>query len=127
MNGPSKSTDTKSILVDRLVGSANESEILICGAKTSGLIDTGFMITSIAESFYDFMEHKPVLHDVSELGLSLSVIGAYGSKLPYKGFIEADIYVTSLGNASFVIPVLVVSNTEYNKHVPSIIGTNVIR
>ena len=46
MNGPSKSTDTKSILVDRLVGSANESEIVICGAETSGLIDTGSMISS---------------------------------------------------------------------------------
>ena len=96
MNGSSKSTDTKSILVDRLVGSANESEIVICGVKTSGLIDTGSKITSISESFYNFMEHKPVLHD-SELGLSLSVIGANGSKLPYKGFIEADIYVPSLG------------------------------
>ena len=93
MNVPSKYTDTKSILVDRLVGSANESEIAICGAKTSGLIDTGSMITSISESFYDFMEHKPVLHDVSELGLSLSVVSANGSKLPYKGFIEADIYM----------------------------------
>ena len=127
MNGPSNSTDTKSSLVDRLVGSANESEIVICGVKTSALIDTGSMITSISESFYDSMEHKPVLHDVNELGLSLSVIGANGSKLPYKGFIEADISVPSLGNDSFVIPVLVVSNTEYNKHVPSIIGTNVIR
>ena len=68
VNGPSKSTDTKSILVDRLVGSANESEIVICGAKTSASIDTGSMITSISESFYDCMEHKPELHDISELG-----------------------------------------------------------
>ena len=51
MNGPSKSTDTKSILADRLVGSANESEIFIYGAKTSALIDSGSMITSISESF----------------------------------------------------------------------------
>ena len=36
------------------------------------------------------------------------------------------IYVPSLGNASFVLLVLVVSKIEYNKHVPSIIGTNVI-
>ena len=111
MNDPSKSTDTKSILVDRLVGSANENEIVICGAKTSALIDTGSMITSLSESFYDSMEHKPVVHDVSELGLSLSVIGANGSNQPYKGFIEADISVPSLGYDSFVISVLVVSNT----------------
>ena len=126
MNGPSKSTDTKLILVDRLVGSANESEIVIFGAKTSTLINTGSMITFISESFYDSMEHKPVLHDVSELGLSLSVIGADGSKLPHKGFIEADISVPSLGKDSFVIPVFVVSNAEYKKHVPFITGTNVI-
>ena len=51
-----------------MVDSANKSEIIMFGAKTPTLIDTGSMITSISESFYDSMEYKPVLHDVRELG-----------------------------------------------------------
>ena len=37
--------------------------------------------------------------------MSLSVTGASGRKLLYKGFIEADVSVPSLGNDSFFIPV----------------------
>ncbi|MCW4250032.1 MAG: RNase H-like domain-containing protein [Candidatus Thiodiazotropha endolucinida] len=73
------------------------------------------------------MDPKPDLHDISEFGLSLSVSSATGDKLPYKGFIEADVSVPSLGNNSFIVPVLVVADTEYNSQVPAIIGTNVIR
>lgn len=73
------------------------------------------------------MEPKPELHHIGEFGLSLSVLGADGNKLPYKGFIEADVSVPSLGGQSFIIPVLVMSNTEFNSEVPAIIGTNVIR
>ena len=45
-------------------------------------------ITSISESFYDFMEHKTVLHDVSELGLCLSLIGANGIKVHIKASLK---------------------------------------
>ena len=36
-------------------------------------------------------------------------------------------YLSFLGNNNSVIPLLVVSNTEYKSTVPAIIGTNVIR
>ena len=112
-------------LFSRMVGSANEGDILICGIKTVGLIDSGSMITSVSESFYDSLQPKPVLHDITEFGLS--VTSANGTQLPFKGYIEADISVPSLGNNTFRIPLLVVNNTDYNSKVPAIIGTNVIR
>ena len=99
--------------------------ILICGIKTVGLIDSGSMITSVSESFYDSLQPKPVLHDITEFGLS--VTSANGTQLPFKGYIEADISVPSLGNNTFRIPLLVVNNTDYNSKVPAIIGTNVNR
>ena len=50
---------------------------------------------------------------IEEFGLS--VIGANGSKLPFLGYIEAEISVPILGEQTHMIPVLVVSNTDYNK------------
>lgn len=109
-----------------MVGAANEGEITICGTNTVGLIDSGSMITSISKSFYESLNPVPELHDITEFGLS--VIGANGCKLPYKGYIEADISVPRLGkNSVNKIPLLVVTNTEYNSKIPAIIRTNVIR
>ena len=108
-----------------MVGSSNEGNISICGVDTRGLIDSGSMITSISRSFYESLNPTPELHDIEEFGLS--VIGANGSKLPFLGYIEAEISVPILGEQTHMIPVLVVSNTDYNKKVPVIIGTNVIR
>ena len=48
-------------------------------------------------------------------------------QLPYKGYIEVEVSFPLLGNNTSVIPVLVVTNTEYNNTVSSIIGRNVIR
>ena len=95
---------------------------LISGVKTVGLIDTGSMVTSISESFYDSMNPQPPLLDLKDFNLSLTVLGATG-----KGYIEAEVSAPSLGNNIFVIPVLVVNNTEYKNTGPSIIGTIVIR
>lgn len=108
-----------------MVGSANEGNISICGVTTRGLIDSGSMITSVSQSFYESLNPVPQLHSITEYGLS--VLGANGSHLPYIGYIEADISVPQLGNDAHQIPLLVVSNTEYNSKVPVIIGTNVIR
>ena len=52
---------------------------------------------------------------------------ANGDILPYKRYIEAEISVPFLSNSTFSIPLLVVSDTEYNSKVPTIVGTNVIR
>ena len=54
-------------MLDRIVGSANESEILINGVKTSGLIDTGSMVTSVSEDFYTSLKPLPKLHLITDL------------------------------------------------------------
>ena len=106
-------------MLDRIVGSANESEILINGVKTSGLIDTGSMVTSVSEEFYKSLKPLPQLHLITEFVLEAQ--GANGDKSPYKGYIEAEISVPFFTNSSFEIPLLVVSNTEYNSKVPAIV------
>ena len=108
-----------------MVGSANEGNIQILGVNTTGLIDSGSMISSISENFYKSLKPLPELRNISEFGLS--VISAGGTQLPYKGYIEADILVPCFGNKTITVPLLIVSDTEYNQTVPAIIGTNVIR
>ena len=112
-------------MLERIVGSANESIIFINGVKTSGLIDTGSMVTSISETFYKNMNPQPQLHAITEFGLSVQ--SANGTDLPFKGYIEAEFSAPILSDCVLNIPLLVVSDTEYNSQVPAIVGTNVIR
>ncbi|MCG8044577.1 MAG: RNase H-like domain-containing protein [Candidatus Thiodiazotropha endolucinida] len=107
-----------------MIGLSNESDINICGVNTRGLIDTGSMISSVSQSFYESLSPKPSLHDISDFGLSVTT--ANGSKIPYIGYIEADIKIPHFGALSDKIPMLVVSDTSYNSKVPSLIGTNII-
>ena len=55
-----------------MIGDSNEVNITIQGVKSSGLI--GSMISSISESFYNSVEPKPVLGDVSDLSHRLSIV-----------------------------------------------------
>ncbi|MCG8044919.1 MAG: RNase H-like domain-containing protein [Candidatus Thiodiazotropha endolucinida] len=110
-----------------MVGPANVGKIVICGTETTGLIDSGSMVSSISESFYQSMDPVPELGDTKDFGLDLAVYGANGSRLAYLGYIVADVSVPSLGPIKYGVPILVVKDTEYNKSVPAIIGTNIIR
>jgi len=83
------------------------------------------MVSSISENFFQLLNPSPELHSISEFGLTVQ--GANGTNLPYKGYIEADISIPYFGNDVFYIPLLIVPDTEYNYDVPVIVGTNVIR
>jgi hypothetical protein len=49
---------SKSILLDRLVGEANDSTARICGVDTKDFVDTGSMVTLISESFNHSLEQN---------------------------------------------------------------------
>ena len=120
---PNMTKSVKPTLLDRLVGSSNESFIFINGVKTSGLIDSGSIITSISEGFYHSLTPMPELCNITEFGLSIQSAG--GAKLPYKGYIEAEISAPFLSNSVFNVPLLVVSDTECNKALVPWLAPNV--
>ena len=107
-----------------MVGSRNESEILINGQKCLALIDTGSDITIICQEFYDKMEPKPKLLDMSDF--KLNITGASGSTIPYFGYFEAEICMSNVDHEPLTVPVLVVPTTGYSGQVPIIVGTNII-
>lgn len=121
------STDSTSEFKKKMVGPANVGSIKICGSETTGLIDSGSMVSSISESFYRSMNPVPELGDTKDFGIDLAVYGANGSQLTYIGYINADVLVPKLGPIMHGIPILVVKDTDFNKTVPVIIGTNIIR
>lgn len=89
------------------------------------MIDSGSMISSIAESFYKTLPNRSQLHSISDF--QLEVKSANGSIIPYLGYIEATIESSSLSGDSIHTLLLVVPTTEYNSRIPVLIGTNIIR
>lgn len=113
---------------DRLVGKANESTAQIGDKVFNCLLDTGSQVTTMSEGFYKRNFPHIVLQNIDEL---LKVEAANGSKIPYFGYIEADVVFHEVVPQGGGIPVqsliLVVSDTPYNKSVPMCVGMNVIQ
>ena len=73
------------------------------------------------------MDPVPKLGDTKDFCIDLAVYGANGSQLAHIGYINVDVLVPKLGPSVHGIPILVVKDTDFNKTVPVIIGTNIIR
>ena len=107
--------------MDKLVGTGNESEVLVEGIKFKGLIDTGSMLSTISMDVLEQMESKPQLHMLEELEVKC----ADGISLPYLGYVAVTVKLPFLKGQPLYVPLLVVEMTEYNKSVPVIVGTNI--
>ena len=114
-------------LQNRLIGEANETNIQICGENVRALLDTGAMVSTISEEFYNSLPNKPNLNALTEFQLDIYAAG--GTTLPYTGYIEVEVEIprSDNGSISVVAPVLVTETTEYKHKVPVIIGTNILR
>ena len=105
-----------------LVGTSNVLKIKVDGNECEGLIDTGSMITTVGEEFYQ----KKLQHlELRDLAAVLQIEGAGGQNVPYLGMIEAEMEIP--GAKPLHVPVLVVPATKFNSSVPVIVGTNVLK
>lgn len=118
---PRKQT-TKRVERCELIGHSNEVEVLINGRKCMALLDTGSMVTTVSQDFYEqHLKQDCVLQRLDRL---VKVTGAGGNDLPYSGFIEVVLCAPLPGAKSVVVPTLVMPTEEYTKKVPVVIGTN---
>ena len=108
----------------RMIGSRNETEVLVNWQECTALIDSGSDISTIGLGFYESMSPKPELMSMSDFNLNIT--GASGSKIPYRGYFEAEVCMPNIENEPLCIPVLVVPTTGYSGQVPMIVGTNII-
>ena len=108
-----------------LVGSSNIAAAMIEGIPCRSLVDSGSQISSVAEWFYrNSLKHVPL----ETLDTMLHIQGAGGHPLRYLGYIKVDIsFPQGVNDVSQPALVLVVPDTDYNKEVPLLIGTNLIK
>ncbi|XP_053372981.1 uncharacterized protein LOC123532109 [Mercenaria mercenaria] len=109
----------------KLFGSTNEANITINGHLTSSLLDTGSSCSLIAESFYKNHLTDIELQPLKEI---LHIECADGSKLPYLGYIQADINIPNglPKSQDHTCLFLVVPDTNYSSRTPVILGTNIL-
>lgn len=105
-----------------MVGPASEMEIQAGGLLTKGLLDSGSAVSTLSRSFFDKLSPQPALHYFREL---LDTI-ADGSNLPYHGYVEVDFEIPGMDGSIVSVSCLMVSDTDYNRQVPIIIGTSYI-
>ena len=104
-----------------MVGPAPEMEIQVGGNLTKGLLDSGSAVSSMSKGFVDNLTPKPTLRQVSELVVTI----ADGSNfVPYHGYVEVNCEIPGIAGSTVLVPCLVVSDTDYNRQVPIIIGTS---
>ena len=109
--------------LSRLVGHSNESIISFCGYETAALIDSGSMVSTVSQEFFETIIPRPQSVDIKELNLSIQ--GADGNDIPYNDCIWAPVEVPFCDTPIWVL-VLVVPTTRFNQNVPVIVGTNAI-
>ena len=86
------------------------------------MIDTGSTVSTISKPFFE--KFKLPINPLKEL---LHIETANGDKLPYHGYSECELSVPELGVNELKGLFLVVPETPFEKEVPVIIGTNLLR
>ena len=105
----------------RLIGRANEEQIVINGHPVTALLDTGSQVTHISEAFCQ--ANNIQIHPLDKL---VEIEGTGGNIIKYIGYIEATL-ILPLGSQSFEIEalLLVLPSTDYQQRVPIAIGTTI--
>ena len=110
-----------------MVGPENVIPVEVEGVNCDALVNTGSMVTTIAESFWRTKLVSVPLRPLQDL---IRVEGANGLEVKYLGYVEVSLRMQH-GIAGpeqmHRAPVLVVVDTQYNAKVPLIVGTNIIR
>jgi transposase InsO family protein len=113
---------------NELVGPRCTSAIDIFGHKSRCLVDTGSQVSTVSLAFF---EQKLQQHtDIKDLDDLINIEVAGGHQLPYKGYIEATVRLPKsvLGSrAALPVLLLVVDETSFNKDIPILLGTNVLK
>lgn len=78
-------------LLERMVCMENQSIVHVNSLKCYDLIDSGSMVSTVSDHVLKLMKPVPVVKNLEEFQLSVSVAG--GSKLPYSGYIEVEVQI----------------------------------
>ena len=102
----------------RLIGEANETEVILNGATLKALLDSGSQISTISESVAKLLGLK-----VKSLKNILDIEGTGGIRVKYKDYVEAILGLSQVKKFEEPSLFVVVNDGEYSKRVPIQLGT----
>ena len=97
---------------------------MLDGKPCKALLDTGSMITTISQSYFQSMDPKHTLESLTDF--SLDIRGANGAEVSYLGYVVLDLSIPQLDSVPVSVPFLVVRDTKFSASVPVVIGTNTL-
>lgn len=105
-----------------LVGNCPAVTIGIGGVTVDCILDTGSMVSTITESFYNkYLCDIPIVQECH-----LKLRAANGLEIPYVGYIEADVYVQPVNLRLEKRGILIVKDTQ-GREIPGLLGMNIIK
>ena len=110
----------------QLIGKCPEVEVEMGGVMVKCLLDTGSMVTTITESFFNEVFKPWGAHKLKSCGW-LALKAANGLAIPYVGYLELDVQV--LGKQIPSRGILVIKDTACTPQqhaVPGLLGMNVV-
>ena len=102
----------------RLIGEANETDIVIENKQVKGLIDSGAQISSISDTFASKLGLE-----IKQLNTLLDLEPTGGGQVPYGGYVELCMRVPNVKAFDLDVLMLVIPESEYSRRVPIAIGT----
>ena len=127
VNAKARPNDVNSVR-NSLIGPRCESNIDIFGRRCKCLLDTGSQVSTVSDTYFSkYLQRHAELKDIGDL-ISIEVAG--GHKLPYQGYVEVSVRLPRFvigSRREIQVLLLVVEETPFNKEVPVLLGTNVLR
>ena len=102
----------------QLIGSVNESTVILEGKKYPALLDSGAQLSGISLRLAKTLGLK-----IYQLDTLLDIEGFGGNDVPYLGYVKARLQVKGISGMDEDSLFLVVPNSNYTKRVPISIGT----
>ena len=102
----------------RLIGEANETEVVLNQTKLKALVNSGSQISTVTETLAKVMGLK-----IKSLKNILEIEETGGIQVKYKGYVEADLGIPQLKDFDEPCLFVVVGDSEYGKRVPIQVGT----
>ncbi|XP_076083902.1 uncharacterized protein LOC143054750 [Mytilus galloprovincialis] len=109
-----------------LLGSPNEVSVKINDITTSALLDTESTVSTVSETFYNRYLQDQI---IQPLDLIIKIECADGKDMPYLGYITASIELpgAATNGSRHRCLFLVVPDSNYNREVPLLLGTNILK
>ena len=102
----------------RLIGEANETDIVIENKQVKCLIDSGAQISSISDTFASKLGLE-----IKQLNTLLDLEPTGDGQVPYDGYVELRMRFPNVKAFDLDVLMLVIPESEYSRRVPITIGT----